>query len=331
MSRQRPSPTFYVLHGNDEFNLRAAVQKMREQMGDPTTAELNTVTLDGKTASVGDVFSAVRAMPFLSDKRLVIVEGMLSWLGRKGGGKSAKAELETLAEGLQNLPEWARLVFAEPGTLSERNPILKLAQTLPHGYHKAFNAPRNPVRWISERARREYDAEIERAAAMALASVIGDDLRAADSELAKLAAYVNGERPISEADVALLTPYVVEADIFEMVDALGKRDGATAARLLHRLLDHDEPLRLFGMIVRQFRLLLLAREHLNAGGTPKTAGQALGVHPYVGEKAAKQARAFTLEQLRAVYHFLLETDLGIKTGRVEAVLALDLLIASVTG
>ncbi len=331
MSHQRPTPTFYVLHGSDEFRLRAAVQKMREQMGDPTTADLNTVTLDGKTASVANVLSAIRAMPFLSDKRLVIVEGMLSWLGRKGAGKSAKAELETLSEGLQELPEWARLVFVEPTALSERNPILKLAQTLPNGYHKAFNPPRNPTRWITERARDEYGTAIEPAAAMALASVVGDDLRAADSELAKLAAYVNGERPIGEMDVALLTPYVVEADIFQMVDALGKRDGATAARLLHRLLDHDEPLRLFGMIVRQFRLLLLAREHLNEGGNAKSAGKALGVHPYVGEKAAQQARAFTLEQLRDVYHFLLETDLGIKTGRVDAVLALDLLIAGVAG
>ncbi len=331
MSRQRPTPTFYILHGEDVFSLRAAVDKMRAQMGDPTTAELNTVTLDGKESSATDVLSAVRAMPFLSDKRLVIVEGMLSWLGRKGAGKSAKAELETLAEGLQTLPPWARLVFAEPTALPERHPILKLAQKLPHGYHKAFNAPRNLTRWLTERARREYGATIEPAAAVALASVVGENLRAADSELAKLAAYVNGERPISEADVALLTPYVVEANIFEMVDALGRGDGATATRLLHRLLEHDEPLRLFGMIVRQFRLLLLAREHLEAGGTPKSAGQALGVHPYVGEKVARQARGFTLEYLRGAYHFLLETDVGIKSGRVEAVLALDLLIASVAG
>ena len=324
------TPTFYVLHGTDEFSRRAAVQTMRAQMGDPSMAEMNTTVLDGKQASVSDVLSSARSMPFLSDKRLIIVEGMLTWLDRKGAGRSGRADLEQLAEGLATLPEWARVVFVEPDVLSDKHPILKLAKTEPGGYHKDFNPPRNPVRWIMNQARDEYGTEFEPQAATALAAVIGEDLRAADSEIAKLAAYVNGERPISEADVILLTPYMAEADVFQMVDALGRRDGASASRLLHRLLDQDDPLRLFGMMVRQFRLLILAREYLNDGGSPKQIGKAIGVHPYVGEKLAGQVRSFSLDQLEAIYRFLLETDFGIKTGKVEGVLALDLLIAGVS-
>ena len=127
----------------------------------------------------------------------------------------------------------------------------------------------------------------------------------------------------------LLTSYVSEANVFEMVDAIGKRDGATASRLLHRLLDQNDPLQLFGMIIRQFRLLILAREFLNEGGSPKEIGKAIGVHPFVGEKLAGQVKSFTLEQLETIYHHLLDTDIGIKTGKVEDVLALDLLIAGV--
>ncbi len=326
---KRPSPTFYVLHGDDEFSRRAAVQVLRDQMGDTSTAELNITTLDGKTASTADVLSSARSMPFLSDKRLVIVEGMLAWLSRKGAGQAAKDELAMLSDGLASLPEWARLVFVESGTLSDRHPVLKLAKELPGGYHKEFNPPRNPVRWITQRAEQEYETVIEPQAARALATVIGEDLRAADNELAKLSAYVNAERPITEADVALLTAYVAEANVFEMVDAIGKRDGATASQLMHHLLDNDDPLRLFGMIVRQFRLLIMAREHLNAGGSPKQTGQAIGAHPFVGEKVAEQARAFTLEQLEHIYHHLLETDIGIKTGKVDPIVALDLLVAGI--
>ena len=302
---------------------------MRDQMGDPSMADLNITLLDGKQATSADVLSSARAMPFLSDKRLVIVDGMLTWLTRKGAGKSNKTELTKLAEGLTHLPDWARVVFVEARTLSERNAILKLAKTEPGGYHKEFNPPRNPVRWIIDQARAEYETEIEPAAARALAEVIGDNLRAADSEIAKLAAYVNDERPISEADVMLLTPYVSEANVFEMVDALGKRDGKTASQLMHRLLEDGEPLQLFGMMVRQFRLLILAREFINAGGSPKGIGKAIGVHPFVGEKLGVQVRAFSLENLEKIYHFLLETDIGIKTGKVEGILALDLLIASI--
>jgi DNA polymerase-3 subunit delta len=323
------TPTFYVLHGPDEFSCKAAVQTLREQMGDPTTAELNTTVLDGKNATAADVLSSAGAVPFLSDKRLVIVEGMLSWLARKGAGKTGKNELDRLAEGLPHLPDFARVVFVEPETLSDRHVILQLAKTDPGGYHKLFDPPRNPARWITEQARRVYATDIEPGAVAALALVIGQDLRAADSELAKLAAYVNGERPISEADVLLLTPYAAEPDVFQMVDALGKRDGATAARLLHRLLEQNDPLQLFGMIVRQFRLLILAREYLDAGGSPKQIGKAIGVHPFVGEKLAGQVRTFSLDQLEHIYRYLLETDVSIKTGKVDSILALDLLIAGV--
>jgi len=330
----RRIPTFYVFHGPDEFSLRAQLQNLRSAMGDPSMADLNTTVFDGKQVSAAEVLAAASAMPFLSDKRLVIVEGMLTWLARKGAGKTGKAQLDDFVAGLPQLPDFARVVFVEPGTLSESNAILKLAKNEPNGYHKLFDPPRNPAQWIITQARDVYGTPIVPQAATALALVLTHDdqvdLRAADSEIAKLATYVNFERPITEADVALLTPYRAEADVFDMVDALGKRDGATALKLLHRLLENDEALRLFGMIVRQFRLLLLAREYLNEGGTPKQIGQAIGVHPYVGEKLAQQVHAFTLGQIEQIYHNLLEIDYGIKTGKVDDVLALDLFFAGIS-
>jgi|SRR5690606_1781610 len=325
----RRTPTFYVLHGSDEFSLRQQVRSLRAAMGDPATAEMNTSVLDGKSTSAAQVLSAARAMPFLSDKRLVIVEGMLSWLARKGAGKTGKAELEELAAGLEDLPPHARIVFVETDTLSDKHPIVVAAKTLPGGFHKLFGPPPNLAAWIRGHAREVYGVDVEPQAAAALAAIIDNDLRAADNEIAKLATYVNGERPITVEDLKLLTTYAAEPDVFEMVDAIGRRDGQTAIRLMHRLLAQDDPLRLFGMIVRQFRLLILAREHLNAGGAPGSLGQAIGVHPFVAKKLSEQVRAFSMEQLDAIYHHLLDTDLGIKTGKVDGALALDLLIAGI--
>ncbi len=325
----RRTPTFYVLHGSDEFSLRQQVRSLRAAMGDPATAEMNTSVLDGKNTSAAQVLSAARAMPFLSDKRLVIVEGMLSWLARKGAGKTGKAELEELAAGLDDLPPHARIVFVETDTLSDKHPIVVAAKTLPGGFHKLFGPPPNLAAWIRGHAREVYGVDVEPQAAAALAAIIDNDLRAADNEIAKLATYVNGERPITVEDLKLLTTYAAEPDVFEMVDAIGRRDGQTAIRLMHRLLAQDDPLRLFGMIVRQFRLLILAREHLNAGGAPGSLGQAIGVHPFVAKKLSEQVRAFSMEQLDAIYHHLLDTDLGIKTGKVDGALALDLLIAGI--
>lgn len=325
-----PTPTFYLFHGDDAFKIAEQVAKMRERMGDPSTAELNTAEFDGQTADISDILNAANAYPFLSDKRLVLVKDMMAWLGRKGAGETGKRALERLALELPVLPDWARVVFIERETLPETHKLLRLAREHARGFEKAFLAPKDTTSWIIKRAKEMYNTVIEPAAASALASVTSDDLYRADNELSKLASYVNEERPIKEADVALLTPYVAEAGMFDMVDALAEGRGPAAARLLHRLMETEEPLGLYGMIIRQFRLLLLAKEHLTTGGYPNTLAEALRIKAFPAEKLAKQSRAFTVDQLEAIYRTLLDTDIKMKTGQIDPALALDLLIASLS-
>ena len=321
------TPTFYILHGEDEYTRKAQVNTMRDEMND--SIGLNISTLDGTQTSAQAVLNTASAIPFLSDKRLVIVEGMLAYLAKKG--KSGQPELDILVAGLPNLPDFARVVFHENTTLTNKNPVIKLVHEDPHGFEKAFNAPSDPINWIRRQAENVYQTQIEPAAATALASVIDKDLRAADSELAKLSAYVNGERAITVQDVKLLTPYVSEPDIFKMVDAIGQQDGRTAMTICMELLNDQEALSLFGMINRQFRLLILAREYIDQHGNSAGMADALGIHEFVAKKLGSQARAFgSLEQIEGIYRTLTNYDFSIKTGKVTDVMALQLFIAGVT-
>ncbi len=324
----RQAPTFYVFHGEDEYSIKSRVNDFRHQMGD----DLNISEFDGIKASPAEVVAAAQAIPFLSDRRLVLVYGMLHHLGRRGAGKGAKSRLQELVNALANLPESARLVFVESQTLSDKHPVIQLAHQDPTGYIKAFNPPKNPTTWIQKRIR-DYNVQIEGSAIRALVAVIDNDLRKADNELYKLAVYVGAGGTITEADVAALTPYVAEADVFKMVDAIGRRDGKTAMQELHRLLDlqQQDAMQLFFMIIRQFRLLIQAREVMDNGGNSRVVAQEVGLHNFVAEKVSTQARGFTIEQLEAIHRNLLEIDVGIKTGKVEVLVGLDLFVAGVTG
>jgi DNA polymerase-3 subunit delta len=240
------------------------------------------------------------------------------------------------------LPDSTRLAFVETGiaesgsqATARRKALRALVDAVeadPRGRILSFDLPdkNNRPRWIVERAER-YGAEIELRAAHQLAERVGDDLTRADSELAKLATYANG-RAITESDVDLLTPYTPEANIFNMVDALGQRRGGEALRLLRQLLDGgDEPLRVFGMIIRQYRLLLQMKEQLDRGQTARTAAKVMDVHPYVAQKLAPQTNFYSLDLLERIYHFLLETDLEIKTGQMDPELALEALVTRLAG
>lgn len=328
----RPSPTFYVFHGTDEFTRAETLADFKRRLGPPDTVDLNTTWLDGGKVTLAELRHACDAIPFMADRRLVIVEGLLARLASRREGEQSVSQrdyLEALCGYLVQLPETTRLVFVEDRVLPADHPILRLAQREEQGYVKQFDPPKAQLlpRWVEERTRK-HGGEIEPAAAQYLAALVGAELRLLDQEIAKLVIYVNGERPIAKGDVEVLVPYARQAIIFDLVDALGRRDGQTAARVLHGLLEAGEhPLGLLTMIVRQFRLLIQAKELGADGASSQDIARALGLHPFPARKLCDQAPHFTAPQLETVYRHLLEVDVGIKRGEIEAEVALDLLVA----
>ncbi len=324
---------FYLLHGEDEYTRSAELAKMKAKLGDPTTADLNVTILDGRKATLDELAYACDTVPFLSEKRLVIVNDLAARFepqaaGRKEDSELDRAFLQGLEEYLSRLPESARLVFLERRRINKRNPIYRLASNSERGHEREFRPPRGGAlnRWISQQVK-EKGGRIEAGAINLLAIFVGNDLRLLDQEMEKLLTYTGGERAIGEGDVQLLVSYVREADIFQMVDALGKRDSREAMRLLHRLLeDGQPPLYLLHMIIRQFRILLRVKELLGKGTSAADIRALLGLHPFVAEKMMKQAPNFSIAQLEAIYHRLLEIDSAVKTGSIEPRLALDVFV-----
>jgi DNA polymerase-3 subunit delta len=92
-----------------------------------------------------------------------------------------------------------------------------------------------------------------------------------------------------------------------------------------------EPLYLLGMIVRQFRIMIQVKDLAERGVHPRDIPARLGMNPFVARKGLSQAAKFSMDQLEIVYHKLWETDLSIKTGQTEPVLALDLFVAGLCG
>ena len=332
-------PRFYLLHGPDEFASAEFLASLKEKMGDPALAELNTTAFDGRNVTLTEVRTACDTLPFLAARRLVLVEGWLTkLLGRGEAGEeeplpetsTARDTLAALAEYLPALPETTALVFVEKRGLPERNALLKTAAANEWGYVKFFDVPKGEalMGWIRARAKAE-GGEFSRDAAQALAAVEGDP-RALGHEIRKLLSYVNFARPVEVADVETLTPAGGETKIFDMVDALGQRRGQTAMRELRKLLDQEEPLYVLGMIVRQFRLMLQAKEMLEARAGEADVARVLALHVFPAGKICAQARNYSLGDLERIYRRLLEYDADIKTGQVEAGAALDTLVAGLT-
>jgi DNA polymerase-3 subunit delta len=183
--------------------------------------------------------------------------------------------------------------------------------------------------WIVNETKQQ-GGQIEPRAAEMLKDMVGVDTRQAGMEIAKLLAYVNWARTVTAADVEAVCIVTSQQSVFDFVDALSSGNGKSAQHLLHRLLESEDPFALWGMVVRQFRLLLQAREILDGRGNKEDVARSLGVHPFVAEKTTGQAGRFSMESLESIYRKLLRIDEGVKTSQITLELAMDTLVVELT-
>lgn len=312
---------FYIFHGDDRHSQKETLDDLLARLGDPAMLELNTARFSG-AVSLGQLRQACDSIPFLAKRRVVIVEDALS---QNGAGPL----IDALIDYLPHLPDFTRLIFLESQALRKNHRLLTFAQKQENGYVRAFVRPEGRAleRWVQQRVAEE-EGQIEPRAVHLLVSSIGNDLNILANEIEKLVLYCMDRGPITAEDVALLCPYAAEASIFDLVDALGMRDGKKAATLLQtKLTEGADPFYLFAMIARQFRLLIQVKELAGDGLRPPAIASSLSMHSFVAGKIYQQSQHFTLPQLEQIHDHLLQTDVGVKTGQADMVTALSLLVA----
>jgi len=319
-------PNILFLFGNDEFAITRKLAEFGSIFTDSTNADMNTARLDARTLTEDELNNAVNAIPFLASQRLVLLANPSARYNKPEGRKK-------FLEFIEKIPDSTRLVIyeiieprdADKHWLNKWAEKSKLAQT------QAFMLPRlkDMSGWIINETKKQ-NGQIDKVAAEKLVEMAGADTRQAAQEISKLLAYVNWARPIKVEDVEAVSIVTAEPDIFAMVDALAMGNGKSAQKLLHRLLEDEDAFSVWGMVVRQFRLLLLVREVLDVHGGVDEVTRALGVHPFVAEKVAGQARRFSLPALEKIYHQLLEIDEAAKKSQITLDLAMETLVVELT-
>ena len=318
----------FILYGNDEFAITRRLKDFESDFSDPTTAGMNTAHLEARTTAEEELNNAVNSMPFLAPKRLVI-------LSNPSAKYNNPATRKKFGEFLSNAPDTAKLVLCEtiePKEV-EKHWLMKWAgKNSSLVKTQAFMLPkqRDMAGWIVNEVKNQ-NGKIDPAAASKLAEMVGVDTRQAGMEIAKLLAYVNWTRPVQGSDVEAVCIVTSQQSVFDFVDALSQGNGKVAQKLLHRLLENEDSFSLWGMVVRQFRLLVQAREILDGRGNKDDVARALGVHPFVAEKTTGQANRFSMEALENIYRHLLVIDERVKTSQITLDLALDTLIVELAG
>jgi len=322
----------YILYGQDDFSLNQSVGKIKADLGDLETVAANTISLESRHLTLGELRNKCNTAPFLCSRRLVIVQELLARFeakqsksrSRKGKSENGLAEWEEFGSYIEQMPETTVLVLVDE-TVKVGNPLLNKIASLAEVRTFPLLRGKDLKLWIRQRVKEE-GGDITPQAVNLLAELIGGDLWAMDGEIRKLLLY-SRKGPVREDDVRQLVSCIQEANIFALVDAVAEGRTELAQRILHRLYDEGvAPIYILTMITRQFRLIAQAGD-LGKGLSRLQIQDRLGLKSSYGlDKTLSQAKLYDFEDVKRAYDKLLETDLAIKTGQYSDKLALELLV-----
>ncbi len=314
------------VYGEDTFRVQEKVKTLREafvKKFDPTSLNISVFpSSESDELDPAAVLQAARSMPFLSPKRLVIVQGLFDAL-RKETEKIWK-------EGLAEISDSTVCIMVESQEINtvEKHSLfkhLKEKATDIHVYPLPLLSGAELARFATARVR-ERGGTIGREALQGLLERVGEDSWQLDQEIAKLAAFAGGKMITAEMVEKLVSPSF-EGEIFALMDAVSQKRASDALRKLQieRAAGAND-IYLLTMLARQVRLLIGARAVLdeNPSATSQTVAQELGIHPFVAGKVLAQARGFTLASLREAHEALFRFDAAMKSGQATADTAVDL-------
>jgi len=323
----------YVIAGTDRYLRQEAIDRLRKHILGEDEG-LGFTRFDGGSVELATVLDELRTLPFLTPRRVVVVEDAdkLTYSGAEKTKKEGDAEEVTDGDDKKEEKKTAAInrimlekYFSSPSSTGvlilayntwRKN--TRLAKMLPKVGRFISAEPKKGkeiINWIMGLAR-ERGKSLARPAAQGLVQLVGNDAGRLAGEIEKLALYCGSRRTITIEDIEQLCGPTAELVIFRINDFVSEGRTEEALAALQRLLrqDRSAEFTLVGVLGYALRRLLKARALLDAGVSPTEACNACGVYPFMRETFLAQVERFSLGTLKRLVSQLAELDYASKTG-----------------
>ena len=305
----------YLLAGEELLLRDDALSALRAAVIGGGPEAFNFDRIDAASSTPAAVVDAVRTLPVMAPRRLVVVEEPEA---RRGGARGMADALTDLVPELTAGGPTVLVVVAS-------KPDRRLRWVKAFGSAWVDCEPPERTRDVAAFVRAEagrQGIELERGVAELLAERTGPQLLMLRQEIAKLGLLAGPSAPVTRAHVTAGTPDVADEPIWDLNDAIGEGRSADAIRLLGRLLAAGSaPPVVLGALVSHFRRLLRVDQGARVAGPP-----------FVRRKLESQARRYGTRRLRTCLDAIHQTDLAIKgAGALRPELALERLVIALSG
>jgi DNA polymerase-3 subunit delta len=312
----------YVIAGKEKALIDAECEKL---IASELPAEQRTTGLfnaDATEVLASDVLDELRTLPFLTEKRVVLV---------KDADDFVSENRELLERYFDNPCPTGVLILTVNGWSAQTKLAKKLSSV------GKLVSVTQPKRWqlpqrVIQYARDAHDKTIGEAAAELLVELAGDELGRLYSEVDKLAIFAQDEKSITEKHIELLIGHNRIFNAFAVIDAIIAGDSAQAINRLRAMFAEDKSAEytVVGAFAFHFRRMFGAKVLLEKGVGSVEIANRLRIW---GDRDSffSQLRKVSLKQIGDILQQLAETDYALKTGKAKAEVAMEQLVLGLAG
>lgn len=302
----------------DSYLIEEAVQDIKAKVLSSAFKDMNYNSFDAKEADAETIISTAKTFPVMAQKRLIIVNRAETL---------SKSQQEALLAYIENPSTTTCLIFVVSADKIDKR--LSFFSALDKANYLFYFKPPSDAQlpfWIKKEVQR-LGKRIEDNAIGVFLEATGDELMNIKHEIEKLVLFVGKRDVIEKKDVETSVANGRLDTIFDLADSIGRKDLREGLISLKKLTMHgEEPLKILGMIARQFRIIWRVKALNKNGIAVNKIAQQLGIFPTYIEGYLNQGRKFTEDGLKKVFKIFHNADIALKSGRQSPDMVMEKLV-----
>ena len=304
----------YLLYGEEAYLKKQYRDRITKAIF-PDGDTVNYAYYEGKGINPGELIDLAETMPFFAKRRLIVVEN-------SGFFKNATPDL---ADYIKTMPDTACFLFVE-NEADKRGKMYKAVKSKGRVVEMARQDEKTLLYWVAGNVKKE-GYKIKEQTARYLLSTTGTDMENLEKELEKLFCYCMGKEEIEISDIEAICTTQITNKIFDMVEAVAMKNQKKPLDYYYDLLALKEPpMRILYLITRQFNLLMQVKELSEEGYSAKTISERLKMAGFIVRNCLRQAEYFSLKTLKEALQDCVRMEEAVKTGRMNDVMSVELLL-----
>ena len=321
----------YIFYGKEYYLIENAIKEIKSTLNEGMI-DFNLDVIDGKETTLDQLISSIETLPFMDDKKVVILKDFELLKGKKKNFTDEDEKYFT--DYVDNIPSTTTLVLVVYGDIDKRKSLIKKVSKNGVVFNCDKLSDMDLFKWV----KKKFEINkviIDNAQVMYFIDQEGyrdknseKTLSDLENEINKISSFVGKENKVTNDIIDQLSQKKVENDIFKLIDYVGQKNSSDAMKILSDMLYEGESVfGIFSMIARQFKVIMQVRQLQLQGHSSKSIADRLKLHPFVVGKALKQTKNFSDEIIIDILNSILESDFKIKNGLVRDTLAIEMLIS----